>query len=90
MLELYDFRKSLFYHGKLEEFLSFIRNFQMTLAATVTIETEVKVHYLRILVCGEVLRKFYLLGTDVEITDTSLNIYYLLKGLAWYFSLWIR
>ena len=34
---------------------------------------------------GEALRQFGLLSADVENTDTSLNVDYLLKGLAWYF-----
>ena len=33
-LDLYDFKMSLFDHGEPEEFLLFIHNFNMTLAAT--------------------------------------------------------
>ena len=42
MSDLYEFRMSLFFHGEPEEFLLFVWNFQMTLAATVTVETEAK------------------------------------------------
>ena len=49
---LYEFRMSLFYQSDPEEFISFVRNFQTTLAATGTLETEAKVRYLRRLVRG--------------------------------------
>ena len=57
----------------------------MTLTATGTLETEVKVQYLFTLVYGETLCQFYLLSDDVENTDTSLNVDYLLNSLAWCF-----
>ena len=47
--DLYEFMMYLFYHGKPEEFLLFVQNFQMTLAATGTLETESKAHYLHTL-----------------------------------------
>ena len=37
-LELYEFRMSLFDHGVPEDFILFVQNFKMTLAATGTIE----------------------------------------------------
>ena len=46
--------------------------------------------YLRTLVRGGSLRQFDLLSTDIENTDTYLTVDYLLKGLLWYFFLWIR
>ena len=76
---------SLFDHGNPEEFLLFVWYFKMTLATTVTLETEAKVQYFRTLVHREALRQFYLLSADVENTDTSLNLDCLLKGLAWYY-----
>ena len=78
--ELYDFRMSLFEHGDTEEFLLFVPNFQMTLEATGTLETEANVQYLRTLVHGEALHQFDLLSIDVENTDTSLDVDYLMKG----------
>ena len=53
-LDPYKFRMFLFDHGKPEEFLLFVKNFQMNLAATGTLETEAKIQYLRTLVRGEV------------------------------------
>ena len=61
---LYELLMYLFYHGELEEFLLFVQNFQMTLSATVTLETESRVQYLCKLVCGEALRQFELLYVD--------------------------
>ena len=85
-LDLYEFRMSLFDHGETEELLLFIRKFQMTLVATGMLETEAKVQYICTLVRGEALHQFHLLSSDVENTNTSLNVDDLLKGLAWYFS----
>ena len=84
--EFYEFMMYLFDHGNPEDFLLFIWNFQMTLEAIGTLETEVKVQYLRTLVCGKPLRQFDLLSADVENRDTFLNVDSLLMGLAWYFS----
>ena len=42
---LYEFRMSLFNYGHTEEFLLFILNVQMTLAATGTLDAEAKVRY---------------------------------------------
>ena len=83
-LDLYEFRMSLFDYGQLEEFLLFVRNFQTTLAATGTIETEAKVQYLRTLLRGGALHQFDLLYADVKNTETRLYADDLLKGLAWY------
>ena len=44
--DIYEFGMSLFDYGEPEEFLLFMKNFQMTLAATGTFETEAKVQYL--------------------------------------------
>ena len=52
MSVIYEFRMSLFDHGDPEELLLFVRNFQMTIAATGMLETEEKVQYLCTLVCG--------------------------------------
>ena len=75
---------SLFDHGKYEECLLFVRNFNMTLAATGAQWMDARIHYLRTLFCGEALRQFNLLSADVENTET-LNLYYYIKGLAVYF-----
>ena len=77
---------SLFDHGNPEDFLLLVQNFQLTIAAPGTLETEAKVQYLRMLVRGEAFRQFDLLPADVKNTETPLDVDYLLKGLAWYFS----
>ena len=78
---------SLFDHGNPEEFLLFIRNLNMTLVSTVTQEMGAKIHYICTVVRGEAVLQFEFLSADVENTDTSLTVDYLLKGLAWYFPL---
>ena len=62
----------------------FVRNFNMTLAESGMLEAGEKYQYLCTLVCGEVLFQFDLLYADVEGTKT-LNVDYILKGLAQYF-----
>ena len=57
----------------------------MNLAATGTLETEVKVQCLRTIVRGEALCQFYLLSDDVENMDNYLTEDDLLKGFAWFF-----
>ena len=52
ILALYEFMMSLFDHGEPEEFLLFVRNFRMTLADMITLETEVQFCYLCMLVRG--------------------------------------
>ena len=78
---------SLFDHGNPEEFILFIRNCNMTLVATGNLKTVTKVHYVYTLVCAEALYHFDLLSDDVGTIDTYLTVGYLIKGLAWYFSL---
>ena len=75
---------SLFDNGKPEEFLLFVHNFNMTLAASGTLEAGTKIQYLRTLFHVEVLRQFDPLSADVESTKT-LNIEDIIKGLSQYF-----
>ena len=75
---------SLFDHGDPEEFLLFIKNFNMTLAATGTLDMDAKIHYLYTLVRGEELRQFELLSADVKNTE-NLNVDYYISGLDFYF-----
>ena len=67
-LDLYEFKMSLFDHGEPGEFLLFIYNFNMTLAATGTLDTDADIQYLCTLVHGEELHKFDMLSSDVENT----------------------
>ena len=71
---------SLSNHGDTDEFLLFVINFQMTLAATETLEMEKKVQYLCTLVCEEALCQFDLVSADAKNTETLLDVDYLLKG----------
>ena len=50
---------------------------------------DAKIQYLRILVRGEALLQFDVLYADVENIET-LNVDYYIKGLEFFFSLWIR
>ena len=52
-------------NGNPEEILLFVCNLNMTLAASGTLDTALKVKYLNTLVRGEELRQFYLMYTDV-------------------------
>ena len=82
--DLYEFKMCLFNNGKPEEFLLFVRNFNMTLVASGTLEAGAKYQYLSTLIRGEALRQFDSLSADVEIAET-LNVDYIIKGLAQYF-----
>ena len=59
---------SFFDDGNPEEFLLFMCNFNMTLAASGALKTGAKIQCLRMLVRGEALCKFDLLSADREIT----------------------
>ena len=83
-LNLHKFKISLFNHGNPKDFLLFMRNFNMILAATGTLEIDANIQYLFTLVRGEALHQSNFLS---EIKNTeSLNVDYYIKGLALYFS----
>ena len=71
----------MFDNGDPEEF--FVRNFNMTIAALGKLGMGTTIQYLSTLVHGEVLRHFYSLSSDMEITET-LTLEYIIKGLALY------
>ena len=75
---------SLFYNGELEEYLLFDCYFNMTLAASGTLEAGAKSQYLRTLVLGEALCQLYLLYADVAGIETP-NYDYIIRGLAQYY-----
>ena len=75
---------SLFDNDGPEEFSVFVRISNMTTAVSGTLETGTKVKYLRVLVCGEALRHFDLLSSDVESTE-PLTVEYIINGLSLYF-----
>ena len=63
--DLYEFKMSLFDNGEPEEFLLFVRNFNMTLSLSGMLEEGAKYQYLHTLVRGEALHQFGLLSADV-------------------------
>ena len=69
---------SLFEHGKPEEFLLFILNFNITLAEKGMLDMDGKIQHLLTLVRGEAFRQFDLLSADVENTET-LNVDFILR-----------
>ena len=64
-LELYEFSIYFFDNGNPEEFFLFMRNFDMTIMESGTLETVTKVQHLCTLVRREALRQFYLFSTDI-------------------------
>ena len=83
--DLYEFKMSLFENGEPEEFFLFVRNFNMTLAVSGTLELGAKYQYLHTLVRGEVLCQFDFFSSDVEGMET-VNVDYIIRVLAQYFS----
>ena len=82
--DLYEFRMALFDNGDPDEFLLFIRNFNMTPEETGTIGYCAKVQYLCTQVRGEVLHQFDALSNEVEgATPTTLEN--IILGLGTYF-----
>ena len=77
---------SLFEKFDSEEFLVFLRNFNMTLAASRTLEMGSRIEYLIALVHFESLHQFDSFSAEMESTET-LNMEYIIKGLASYFYL---
>ena len=82
-LDIYEFKMSLFDNDKLEEFLLFVCNFNMTPEASGTMAAGAKIQYLLTLVRGEALHQFDSLSADVESTQT-LNVDDIIKILAQY------
>ena len=83
MSDLYEFKISFFDNGEPEEFLLFVRNFNMNLAESGTLEAGAKYQYLCTNFCGEYLRQFDSFSADVESAET-LNVDYIIRGLAQY------
>ena len=86
MLYLFEFRMSLFDHGKPEQFLLYIKKFNTTIPEIGTLNMDTKSQYLCTLVCGEALCYFDLLSADMGNTET-LNLDYYIKGLELYYPL---
>ena len=78
------FKIYLFINDDWEELLLFVKNFNMNIATSVILGTDVKVQYLRTLFCGEALRQFDLLSADVEGIN-PLTVETIILGLAPYY-----
>ena len=83
-LDFYELKMSLFDNGEPEEFILFVRTFNMTLTASGTLEICTKIKYLCNLVCGEAFNHFDFFSANTESTKT-LNFEDIIKGLAQYF-----
>ena len=80
---------ALYDNGKPEDILLFIRNFDMTIEASGTLVSLVKIQYLCTLVHGEVLHQFYTFSAKVGST-TSENLKLVILGLGTYFCMLTR
>ena len=81
---LYEFKMALFGKVQPEEFLLFVRNFQMTFQASGAISSSENIQYLCMLLCGESLCLFdTFLVEVVSMTTTYLNP--IIFGLGTYF-----
>ena len=87
--ELYEFKMALFNNGEPEEFLLFIRNFNMNLEASGTLVASTKIQYLSTLVHRELLLQFDMFSDKVGST-TSENLREIILGLGTNFSLLMR
>ena len=83
-MDLYEFKMSFFDNIETEEFLLFIRHFQMTLEATGTLAAGAKIQHICTLVSGEALLKLDTLSSEVKIT-TSQNLKPIILVLGTYF-----
>ena len=75
----------LFDNGDTEEFLLFVRNFNVNLAASGTLATGANIQYLRTLVRGEAIPQADLLSAYLEGTN-HLNVENIILGFTLYFS----
>ena len=65
-LDLYEFKIALFDNGKPEDFLLFVRNFNMALEDLGTLNMSAKAQYLNTIFHGEALRQFDSLSDYVK------------------------
>ena len=88
-LDIYELKMALFENNEPEEFLLFVRNFQMTLEDSGGIATRAKIQYLCTLLRGEALHQLDMLSVEVGITTTR-HSNCIILGLGMYFPLSIR
>ena len=85
-LDLYEFKTALFDNSNPEEFLLFVRNFQITLKASGSHTTSAKIQYLLTLLHGEAIRQIDTLCVEVGSTNTT-HLNRIILGLCTYFFL---
>ena len=81
---LYELKIAFFDNVNLDQFLSFIRDFNMTFEASGIITSGTRIQYLHTMVRGEALRQFYMLSSEV-VSATSENLASIILGLSTYF-----
>ena len=69
--DIYEFKISLFDNGEPEEFLLFIRDFNITFEASGQIIYGVNIQYLCTMICGEVLRQVDMFSAEVVNTTSE-------------------
>ena len=69
--DLFEFKIALSDNSDPEEFLLFLRNFQMNPEALETLTNSVKIHYLRMLLRGKALQQMGTLSVEVGSTTIS-------------------
>ena len=82
----YEFKTALFDNGGPEEFLLFVRNFNMNIEASVKLKANANILYPRKLVSGEALRRFHSLSAELESASPE-NLSSIILGLGTYFFL---
>ena len=82
----YEFKMYFFDKGEPEEFLLFVRNFQMIIEYSGIIAARTNIQYLFTLLHGEALCQFNTLCNQVGITNTT-NLNQIILGLGTYFPL---
>ena len=80
-LDIYEFKMALFGNGEPEEFLFFIRNFNMNVEASGTIAANAKIQYIFTLLHVEGLHHVDMLSTEVGITTLE-NLKNIILGLG--------
>ena len=87
--DICEFKSAIFNNGKTEEFLLFIRNFQMTLETARAIAAGSKIRYIGMLVCDETPHQLGTLSVEV-VSTTSENLKPIILYLGTYFFLLMR
>ena len=82
--DLYELKMALFDNGKLEKFLLFIDNSNMTNEASGTFVASTNIQYLHTLIHGEALHQFNTLS-DERLITTSENLKSIIFALGTYF-----